>query len=187
MEEPVPKQVGRKANQIFLFDELHPLFKSHKQQLRSLQRVPIPVPLPPRMAEGLFIKGQCKNADAAAAYFMVLFSHWNWNKLPLLSHADWASYCRQLQTEQSVLSLHRLAVMTNMSHGLGVLAGNEKASICYRNRNVRKWNAPVSAPDGTTLPPGLGRDEAIEEDAHSISVDAQVADDTIAEILNLAE
>jgi hypothetical protein len=185
VEEPVPKQVGRKANQVFLFDELHPLSKSHKQQLRSLQRVPIPVPPPPRMPEGLFLKGQSKNADAAAAYFMVLFSPWHWNSLPLLSHADWANYCRQLQREQSVLSLHRLAVMTNMSHGLGVLSGNEKASICYRNRNVCKWNAPASALDGTALPPGLGRDDRIEEDAHS--EDAQVADDAIAEILNLAE
>ena len=177
---------GRKCNKTFPFDEQHPLCKSHKQQLRSMQKIPVPVPPPPRMPEGAIFQDQQKAAQAAAAYFMVLFSPWSWEKLPRTTHAEWAEYCSQLQNEGSVLTLHRLAVMTSMSHGLGISTANDKAGTSFRNRNVQKWNSRT--PDGTARPPGPGHDGTSDDENHQchINFDAQ-SEDSIAHILALSK
>jgi hypothetical protein len=177
---------GRKCNKTFAFDALHPLCKSHKQQLRSMQKIPTLVPPPPRMPEGIINADQQKDAQAAAAFYMVLHCSWSWEKLPGTSHADWIRYCSQLQTEGSVVSLHRIAVMTNMSHGLGISTANDKASTSWRNRNVKVWNSKVD--DGTARPPGLGHDGTDDDeqlDRHR-TFDADT-EDAITQILALSK
>ena len=166
---------------------MHPLCTTHKQQLRSLLLIPIPVPPPPRMHSGTLFDGETqKSNDAAAAYYMVLFSPWNQSKLPATTHVAWAEYCRKLQREESVVSLHRLAVMTNMCHGLGISPENDKACTSYRHRNVHKWNAPASHPDGTARPPGPAQGDN-EEHFESESNFAAATDDAIAQLLQLSQ
>jgi hypothetical protein len=185
---PSIKQAGRTCNKNIAFDDAHPLCTSHKQQLRSLLRVPIPVPPPPRMHAGTSFDGQTQKAnDTAAAYYMVMFCPWNLSRLPATTHAAWAAYCRKLQRKESVVSLHRLAVMTNMVHGLGISPDNDKACSSYRNRNVHKWNASASRPDGTARPPGPGQGDNNEQHSDSDSKFRADTDDAIAQLLQMSE
>jgi hypothetical protein len=184
---PRINQAGRKCNKNIVFDDTHPLCTTHKQQLRSKLRVPVPVPPPPRMhSNTLFDEETHKTNDAAAAYYMVLFFPWTLSRLPAITYAAWAEYCRKLQKEESVVSLHRLAVMTNMSNGLGTSPENDKACTSYRYRNVHKWNAPASDPDGTARPPGPGQNDN-EQDADSFAKFAADTDDAIAQLLQMSE
>lgn len=170
---------GRTSNASFAFAFGHPLRLSHKQQLRSKQFVPVPIPRPPRMPEvnapPPLPRGVKRDAaKRAAAYYVTTFKPWTYNSQPNTSYAAWVEFVKGLQSEGSVQSLFRLSVMTRMSHGFAEAKTTAKLSAAYRMRNVRFWNSRV--PDGTAPPPGMHAPAPHDPDA----VDGDAADAAVA-------
>ena len=140
----------RPANGTFRFASNHKLYDSHHQQLRSKEKVPVPVdrpPVPPPDDVDQNTAAWRRQAQYFAEYFLILLRPWKargGTHPGSLTWADFTEFLLQLRDGSdgngpSLVDQTRLRWLQNWSAGLRIPADDRSAVQKFRNRAATRW------------------------------------------------
>ena len=151
---------GRRKSRIFLFDETHPLYRTHCQYLKTKQPTLIingyaprhPGPPPERPKKRLkhykrHYRAWKKKADAFALYYLSTYrplpNHYSKNqRIGDKSDFSWEALCQwveEMEQSSRVVDKMRLDAMYNDIYGFRSKSRHQKVLSDYRSRNRRMW------------------------------------------------